>query len=151
MRCAKSLGLLFLKVCHCECYAKSELISAQNRSHGAIFSGHEKAAILPQCEKNESNRSYNAQWSIQKKGTLICQKLEKNVRAFRSQVWFAADGLSEPIEEKNWIFAESDGAYAAVRVVLGGYSWEAVDERRAKEVGNWFWILINSVFCDLIK
>jgi len=115
------------------------LISGQNRSHGVIFAGHVKAAILPQCEKNESNRSYNAQWSVQKKGTLITQKLEKNVRAFRSMVWFAADGLSEPIEDNGWIFAESAGAYAAVRVVDGGYGWEEVDERRAK--GKW-------LFCE---
>lgn len=100
------------------------LISSQNQSHGVIFAGDENAAILPQCEKKANDRSYNSQWSVQKKGTLICQKLKTSKRAGRTMVWFASGGLSEPVEENDWIFAESEGAYAAVRTVGGGYQWE---------------------------
>lgn len=110
------------------------LISSQNQSHGVIFAGDKNAGILPQCQKTGSNRSYNSQWSVQKKGTLICQKLEMNQRAGRSMVWFSSAGLSEPMEEGDWIFAGSQGAYAAVRVVDGGYAWED-QTRRAK--GKW--------------
>jgi hypothetical protein len=121
------------------------LISSQNRSHGAIFAGDNNAGILPQCDKTGSNRSYNAQWSVQRKGTLICQKLETSRRAGRTKVWFSAAGLSEPIEEGNWVFAESKGAYAAVRVVDGGFSWE--DERsRTKGI----WLVCNNEYSPVI-
>ena len=110
------------------------LISSQNRSHGVNFAGHENAAILPQCEKTSSNRSYNSQWSVQNKGTLICQKLETNQRAGRSVVWFSEDGLSEPLEEGDWIFAETNGAFAAVKIVSGRYSWE---EEPGRTKGKW--------------
>jgi len=122
--------------CMCEARPREDwtLISSQNRSHGVIFAGHENAAILPQCEKTGSNRSYNSQWSVQQKGTLICQKLETNQRAGRSVVWFSKAGLSQPLEENNWVFAESEGAYAAVQVVNGGYTWEAEDGRTK---GKW--------------
>jgi hypothetical protein len=105
------------------------LISSQNQSHGVIFAGDEKAGIMPQCEKTANNRSYNSQWSVQKNGTLICQKLQTNQRAGRSVVWFSETGLNEPLEESNWVFAEAEGAYAAVRVVDGGYTGEDEDGR----------------------
>jgi hypothetical protein len=105
------------------------LISSQNQSRGVIFSGNIAAGILPQCEKFNNNRLYNSMWSVQRKGTQICQKLESNSRAGRTMVWFSAEGLSVPIEEKKWVFAESQGAYAAVRVVDGGYTWEDQAER----------------------
>ena len=89
---------------------------------------------MPQCEKTANNRSYNSQWSVQKNGTLICQKLQTNQRAGRSVVWFSEAGLSEPFEESNWVFAEAEGAYAAVRVVGGGYTWEDEDGRTK---GKW--------------
>jgi len=110
------------------------LISSQNRSHGVIFAGHENTAILPQCEKTSSNRSYNSQWSVQNKGTFICQKLKTNQRAGRSVVWFSEVGLSSPFVERDWIFAESEGAFAAVRIVDGGFTWA---EKNKREKGKW--------------
>ena len=121
------------------------LISSQNRSHGVIFAGNNNAGILPQCDKTGSNRSYNAQWSVQRKGTLICQKLETSRRAGRTKVWFSAAGLSEPIEDGNWVFAESKGAYAAVRVVDGGYSWE---DEKSKTKGEW--LICDSEYSPVI-
>ena len=55
-------------------------------------------------------------------------------RAGRAKVWFSAAGLSEPVEQGNWVFAESEGAYAAVRVVDGGYSWEG---SKSRTKGKW--------------
>jgi hypothetical protein len=110
------------------------LISSQNPSRGVMFASSADAGILPQCEKIRNNRAYNTQWSVQEKGTQICQKLKSNSGAGRTMVWFSADGLSDPLEENNWVFAESQGAYAALRVVDGGYTWED-QSRRAK--GKW--------------
>jgi len=111
------------------------LISSQNRSHGAIFTGSAAAGILPQCAKTRNNRSYNTQWSVQKKGTLICQKLTFNTGAGQMRIWFAGEGLSTPVEKKGWVFCESQGAYAAVHIVDGGYHWEESDSRRSE--GQW--------------
>src|SRR5690606_38681873 len=112
------------------------LISSQNRSHGVIFEGDQQAAILPQCEKNVSRRYFNAQWSAQRKGTLITQKLKTNVDAGKSIVWFAKNGLSDAIENKGWIFAESNGAYAALRVVDGSFYWDSTSNA---QLGKWLY------------
>lgn len=104
-------------------------ISSQNRWHGAIFSGDRNARIYPFCETAHS--SYNAHWAAQKGGTLIAQKLKTNRHAKQHRVWFSREGLSEPIQEGAWYFAEADSAYAAVRVVSGeaAFEDEATDQR----------------------
>lgn len=111
-------------------------ISSQNRSHGVIFEGHHGAAILPQCENNKDSRAFNAQWSVQRKGTLICQKLKTNRDAGKTRVWFAKNGLSNPFEEKGWIFAESNGAYAALHIVDGSSYW---DTSKNVTFGKWLY------------
>jgi hypothetical protein len=98
-------------------------ISSQNRWHGAIFSGDRYARIYPYCETPKSH--YNAQWAVQKRGTLIAQKLKISRHAKQHRVWFSREGLSDPIQEGAWYFAEADSAYAAVRVVSGGSAFEA--------------------------
>ena len=47
------------------------------------------------------------------------------------RVWFAGDGLSEPVGE-NWLFFESAGAYAAVRMADRGYHWGRSDSEVEK-------------------
>ena len=103
-------------------YKEWAAISSQNRSHGVIFKGHHNAAILPQCEKSRAD--HNAQWSVQRKGTLICQKLKTSKDAGKTCIWFAGYGLSDPTEEKGWVFAESNGAYAALKVADGTFYWK---------------------------
>lgn len=98
-------------------------ISSQNRSHGIIFSGNHNARILPQCEKVNGRTANNTQWAVQRKGTLICQKLKTSKGAGNMQIWFAGDGLSSPVAENNWVFTEAADAYAAVRVVHGATHW----------------------------
>lgn len=97
-------------------------ISSQNRWHGAIFAGDPKARIYPYGETKKSH--YNAQWAVQKRGTLIAQKLKTSRHARQHRVSFSREGLSEPIQEGPWYFAEADSAYAAVRVVSGGAAFE---------------------------
>ena len=106
-------------------------ISSQNRWHGAIFAGDRNARIYPYCETKKSH--YNAQWAIQKRGTLIAQKLKTSRHAKQHRVWFSREGLSEPIQEGPWYFAEADLAYAAVRIVSGEATFEDDStDRRAR-------------------
>ena len=48
---------------------------------------------------------------------------------------FPLRGLANQSRKGNWVFAESEGAYAAVRVVDGGYSWE--DESPEPKENGW--------------
>jgi len=115
------------------------LISSQNRSHGVIFASAANAGIFPECVKTRNNRAYNTQWSVQKKGTLICQKLKYSTGAGQMRIWFAGEGISEPTEVANWVFAETEKAFAAVCIADGGHHWEKADSERTK--GKW-------LYCD---
>lgn len=112
------------------------MISSQNRSHGVIFEGDQAACILPQCENSNNRRAFNSQWSVQRKGTLICQKLKNNREAGKTRIWFSGKGLSAPIEKDGWIFAESDGAYSALYVVEGSSYW---DTTKNSVSGKWLY------------
>lgn len=114
------------------------LISSQNRSQGVIFSGSTAAGILPQCEHTKNNRAYNSMWSVQSKGTLITQKLKDSNGTGKARIWFSSSGLTPPAEKNQWIFTESEGAYAAVRIVAGCHHWE---DGPARANGRW-------LYCD---
>jgi hypothetical protein len=92
-------------------------ISAQNRWHGAIFRGAMNARIYPYCETDHS--SYNQQWAVQRKGTLIAQKLKTSQHADGLRVWISEAGLAAPVKESGWYFTEAAGAWAAVHVTAG--------------------------------
>jgi hypothetical protein len=98
-------------------------VSAQNRWHGVIFRGAPNARIYPYCETDHS--SYNQQWAVQRKGTLIAQKLKTSLHADALRVWFSKDGLSAPARDGAWFFSEAPGAWAAVRVVSGSADFAA--------------------------
>ncbi len=115
------IGTLMLEARPNEDWAQ---ISSQNRWHGVIFAGHPNARIVPQVLAKDHRRLYNAQWSVQSQGTLICQKLEAGKDASPMRVWFSTEGLTKPVMENGWIFVESQGAYAGVRVVEGASTWE---------------------------
>ena len=97
-------------------------ISQQNRWHGVIFAGRRDSVLYPRCvgEKN----TYNGQWAIQHKGTLIAQKL-RSADARDMRICFSKD--LNPQEQDGWIFARAARAFAAVKIVQGGWSWD--DER----------------------
>ena len=99
-------------------------ISSQNRWHGAIFTGHCDARIVPQVQAADGTVAFNAQWSVQSKGTLICQKLRSNKTDGTMRVWFSEAGLKNRVEQNDWVFVEAPQAFAAVRAVSGGTSWE---------------------------
>ena len=111
--------------------------SAQNRWEGVIFRGHPDARIFPQCEGLRNGKTYNQQWSVQKKGALIVQKLKGkglSKQAGDMRVWFSAPGLTNRVEAQGWVFVEAAGAWAAVRPVAGGYRWDAVGKEAR---GQW--------------
>ncbi len=110
------------------------LISSQNRAQGVIFADHPQASIMLRCDTDSNNRAYNTNWSVQKMGTLICQKLQANQRGGDMRVWFSDLGLSAPVEHQGWIFTHSQGAYAGVKVVHGSYRWE---DSPSKTSGKW--------------
>lgn len=110
------------------------MISSQNRRHGILFEGDPVAVISPQCEPTRDRRAYNTQWSVQRKGTLVCQKLNTHRGAGPMRVWFSGAGLSVPIEHDGWTLVESRGAFAAVRVVRGATTWA---ESSSAVAGRW--------------
>jgi hypothetical protein len=102
------------------------MISSQNRRQGALFAGEPLAIISPQCEATRDHRAYNMQWSVQRRGTLITQKLRTAKGAGAARIWFSGAGLAAPTVERGWVFTASAGAHAAVKVVRGGTRWEEV-------------------------
>jgi hypothetical protein len=114
--------------------------ATQNRWQGVVFRGHPDARIVPECRSvsREDARSdtYNQHWSVQKEGALIVQKLDDRFSEYadESRVWFSRSGLSEPTEQDGWVLVESDGAYAGVRVVYGGFAW---DDPEGYQQGRW--------------
>jgi len=116
------------------------MISSQNRWQGLIFEGNIDARIypVPQPLETAQVREYNAWWSVQSRGTLITQRLGEGYSqgAGPMQVWFSRSGLDRRIEREGWVFTAAPSAYAAVRVVQGGYKWEEA-EGRVKGLGDW--------------
>jgi hypothetical protein len=102
-------------------------MSGQNRWHGAIFAGDVDARIVPQVKAKDVRTTFNAQWSVQRKGSLICQKLRTHKDGKEMRVWFSRPGLTDRREENGWIFVEAPKAYAGVCVVRGG-AWQGLDK-----------------------
>ncbi len=109
-------------------------ISAQNRWMGVIFRGHPDARIYPQALNAAGESTNNAHWAAQAHGTLIAQKLKTSRRSDEWRVWFSKAGLSVPVRDGRWVFAEAEGAYAAVHVVQGEFSFP---DRQEAKFGRW--------------
>jgi len=99
-------------------------ISAQSRWQGVIFAGKQDARIVPIPRPADNRVDLNAFWSVQSKGSLMTQKLKHHKGAAEMDVWMSRDGLSVPVEEDGIVFVESQGAYAAIRVPRGGFTWK---------------------------
>ncbi len=97
-------------------------ISSQCRSQGVIFAGKNDPRIIPVARGTTNHRNVNAQWSVQSKGTLITQKLRNSSETAEMLVWISDDGLSSPIEADDVVFVEAEGAFAAIRVIGGGFT-----------------------------
>ena len=113
------------------------MISSQNRWHGVIFRGHPNARLYVQCRADKVEKTYNQQWSVQKKGTLITQKLAGDKYSDAPdelRVWFANSGLNNRQERGRCVFVEASDAYAAVCPIAGGYHWVKASGRAD---GDW--------------
>lgn len=101
--------------------------SSQNRLNNVIFSGQPEARIFtqrpypgtPTIARSETN----AEWGVQNKGAMILQRITKHTNANGQAVWFDFD--LNVSEINGWIFAVASDAYAAVRIVDGGWNWVA--------------------------
>jgi len=98
-------------------------ISSQNRWQGVIFSGGQNARIVPIVRPKDNSVALNAFWSLQSKGSLITQKLKAGHGGAEKMVWISDAGLQASVEEDGIVFVEAEGAYAAIRVVEGGFDW----------------------------
>jgi autotransporter-associated beta strand protein len=114
-----------------------QMISSQNRWHGAIFNSHPDARIFFQCGVIPSgNLNYNQHWSVQNRNAIIVQKLNNNGTestryakyAGEMKVWVAAAGRADLLERAGWVFASYGSAYAAIKVVDGGFTWRNDDD-----------------------
>ncbi len=93
-------------------------ISSQSRWQGVIFSNAPGARIVPVVRPAGSAMDVlNGHWSVQSKGSLITQKLRENLKGGEMIVWIAEEGISKPVRDGEWVFVETDGAYASIRVV----------------------------------
>ena len=110
-------------------------IGCHNRWHGVIFAGETDARIVPQVDGPHD--VLNGQWAVQRKGSMICQKLKTNKDATTMRVWFSVEGLTTPSLRNGWWFVEAPRAYAAVRVVTGGTEWVAPKPRWDTPPGRW--------------
>jgi hypothetical protein len=109
-------------------------ISSQNRWAGVIFRGEPDARIYPATVNRKGESIYNGHWGVQALGTLIAQKLKTSRRAEEWRVWFSQSGLSAPVREGRWVFAEAAGAHAAVHVVRGEFD---LPESAVEKFGRW--------------
>jgi hypothetical protein len=100
-------------------------ISSQNRWQGVIFAGDPGGRIVPIPRAKDNRVAFNQFWSVQSKGSLITQKLKSSKDAEEMLVWISKAGLSDPVEQEGIVFVEAEGAYAAIRVPVGGYTWAA--------------------------
>lgn len=102
--------------------------SSQNRWNGVIFAGDPASRIFtqrpypgtPEVPKSETNSEYG----VQNKGVMILQRITTHTNALGQAVWF--DGDLSRSENSGWIFAVAPEAYAAVRIIDGG--WNMVND-----------------------
>lgn len=93
-------------------------ISSQSRWQGVVFSNAPGARIVPVVRPSGSAMDVlNGHWSVQSKGSLITQKLKDNSKGGQMIVWISEEGIGEPVRDGDWVFVETDGAYASIRMV----------------------------------
>lgn len=96
----------------------------QNQWAGIMFRGSNEDFIYPEAllPNGERGFTYNQHWAIQNKNTMIIQRNKHGWRVGDMRVWFGKN--LEKHEEQGWVFVEAQKAYAAAKVVFGGYTWD---------------------------
>lgn len=125
-------------------------ISAQNRCQGVIFAGEHHARIIPIPRPKDNRTAMNQFWAIQSKGSLITQKLKYHKGAAEMIVYISQKGLSAPVEESGVVFVEAQGAYAAVRVVNGGFKWMKGEFKTDRHIPDHMTMILNDEYAPVI-
>ena len=103
-------------------------ISAQSRWQGVVFSDNPEARIVALVRPEGKARDVlNGHWSVQNRGCLITQKLKGNKAGGPMIVWVSQQGMAAPEREGDLVFVRTEGAYAVIRIVGGGFQLN--DER----------------------
>jgi len=101
-------------------------ISSQNRWSGVTFSDEGRVFAMPYNLKGKS--ILNGFWSVQSKGSMIAQQLPRRKTgepitgegaSHDWRVFFSKAGLTRPVQEDRWFFAEAQNAFVGVCVVDG--------------------------------
>jgi hypothetical protein len=118
-------------------------ISSQGRWSGVIFAGDPDARVYPAPYNSKGKSILNGFWSVQAKGTLISQMLKEirgedrliagEGRAEDWRVFFSSAGLSQPVQEGKWSFAEAKSAFVGVCAVDGSAKFS----EKPPKFGRW--------------
>ena len=95
--------------------------STQSWHHGLLIEGNNMAEhVVPKVLIQDT---FNEQYAVQSKGTLICRRLYNERNGDAPMGVFISSGLAEyMLREENEIFINSPNAHIAVRFVTGGYT-----------------------------
>ncbi|MDD7985323.1 hypothetical protein PQO01_10200 [Lentisphaera marina] len=124
-------------------------ISRQNRWYGILFddpdarqtltpslskrTDDEICAIFPEIQVPKGGRPQHPHWSFQHENVLFIQRIDNQPKGMGSyhtntvSMRFHGKKLKK-IEQDGWIFASNGKAYAAVKFINGGYTWDESGE-----------------------
>lgn len=124
-------------------------VSSQNRWNGIIFSGNYTKRIFTQPEKLSSGSVYNAEWGVQNKGVMILQRLGNGLSNAKGQaIWI--EKTLPLIEKFGWLFTGSTNAFAAIKIVNGGYSKLAAEDYGEGITGEGRWLKLSDQYSPII-
>jgi hypothetical protein len=101
---------------------------------GVVFRGDPDARVCPVAVNRKGGAVSNGFWAVQARGALIAQKLQASRGADEWRVYLSKSGLSAPVTEGRWVFTEAPGAFAAVHVVRGEFTFL---EESTDRFGRW--------------
>lgn len=110
--------------------------SAQSWHHGLLLkNGNVNERIVPICVQNRD--TLGEQWSVQSKGTLICQKL-RDARHAKEMSVFLSEGLVSQVEQEgNFLFVRAGKVYCSICFVGTEYT-EKKPKIKKKTDGRWY-------------
>ena len=107
--------------------------SAQSWHHGLLIKrGSANERVVPICVQKRDTIA--EQWSVQSKGTLICQKLP-DAKGAEQMAVFVSDGLADHTErDEDHLFIDAGTVYCSVRFVGAGY----LEGKNLPKNGQWY-------------
>lgn len=95
-------------------------ISSQNRWSGVVMAGSLDARAFAAPERGDQKSNYNATTAVQRRGTMIIQKLRPPMSRGAGPMRIFVGRALKVQEDSGWIFAEGS-AYLAIRPASGSY------------------------------